>query len=224
MAFLNFSACLRFAAFIFALYICITGLFSNFVDLPNHPAKHKDSATAKNIVLIVIDALRSDMISSPKYSDNWPMLKQIMQQGIVECSTATLSSPTVTAPRIKAISTGRLSEFLDAIYNTESLAVVHDSWVRRLAENRKRLEIYGDDTWLKLFPKSFTRADGTSSFFVNDFYEVSTAPVDPLCVFFWEKNTGKGITEKRETGMAISGLLLSISQSYSIPRGAPPET
>nr|VZH91183.1 unnamed protein product [Spirometra erinaceieuropaei] len=102
---------LRFAAFIFALYICTTGLLSNFTDLPNQPAKSKNNAMAvtNNIVLMVIDALRSDMISSPKYSANWPMLKRIMRQGIVECSTTTLSSPTVTSPRIKTISTGRLS-------------------------------------------------------------------------------------------------------------------
>lgn len=27
--------------------------------------------------------------------------------------------------------------------------------------------MYGDDTWLKLFPDTFSRADGTSSFFVS---------------------------------------------------------
>ena len=27
--------------------------------------------------------------------------------------------------------------------------------------------MYGDDTWLKLFPDTFLRADGTSSFFVS---------------------------------------------------------
>ena len=32
---------------------------------------------------------------------------------------------------------------------------------------------FGDNTWLKLFPNSFTRYDGTSSFFVNDYTEVS---------------------------------------------------
>ena len=29
-----------------------------------------------------------------------------------------------------------------------------------------KLVMYGDDTWIKLFPESFDRADGTSSFFV----------------------------------------------------------
>ena len=27
--------------------------------------------------------------------------------------------------------------------------------------------MYGDDTWLKLFPNTFSRVDGTSSFFVS---------------------------------------------------------
>lgn len=27
--------------------------------------------------------------------------------------------------------------------------------------------MYGDDTWLKLFPDTFSRADGTTSFFVS---------------------------------------------------------
>lgn len=30
-----------------------------------------------------------------------------------------------------------------------------------------KLVMYGDDTWLKLFPGLFSRADGTSSFFVS---------------------------------------------------------
>ncbi|VDN14153.1 unnamed protein product [Dibothriocephalus latus] len=124
---------------------------------------------------MVIDGLRSDMISSPKYSENWPMLKKIMQQGIVECSTTTLSYPTVTGPRLKTMATGRLSAFLDAIENTKSSVVTQDSWVQRLFDRRKRLELYGDNTWLKLFPYAFTRADGLSSFFITDFYEVDSS-------------------------------------------------
>ena len=41
-----------------------------------------------------------------------------------------------------------------------------------MAKHGRRLELYGDDTWLKLFPGAFTRADGTNSFFVSDFFEV----------------------------------------------------
>ena len=32
--------------------------------------------------------------------------------------------------------------------------------------------MFGDDTWLKLFPNHFDRSDGTTSFFVSDYTEV----------------------------------------------------
>lgn len=41
-----------------------------------------------------------------------------------------------------------------------------------MAKHGRRLEIYGDNTWIRLFPGAFKRSDGTTSFFVNDFYEV----------------------------------------------------
>ncbi|VDK75208.1 unnamed protein product [Dibothriocephalus latus] len=76
------------------------------------------------------------------------------------------------------MATGRLSAFLDAIENTKSSVVTQDSWVQRLSDRRKRLELYGDNTWLKLFPQGFTKADGVSSFFVRDFYEVRAELVE----------------------------------------------
>ena len=37
----------------------------------------------------------------------------------------------------------------------------------------KRMVFYGDDTWTRLFPRHFVRSDGTTSFFVSDFTEVT---------------------------------------------------
>lgn len=75
-------------------------------------------------------------------------------------------------PRIKAITTGSIPSFLDVILNidegdeTSSLAS-QDTWLAQMkAKNSGKLLLYGDDTWLKLFPGFFDRADGTSSFFV----------------------------------------------------------
>ncbi|KAL8898482.1 MAG: hypothetical protein Q9207_006676 [Kuettlingeria erythrocarpa] len=81
-------------------------------------------------------------------------------------------------PRIKAITTGSVPSFVDVILNfaesekTSSLES-QDTWLAQLKTKRGgRLVLYGDDTWLKLFPNMFARADGTSSFFVSDFTEV----------------------------------------------------
>jgi ethanolaminephosphotransferase len=75
-------------------------------------------------------------------------------------------------PRVKAITTGSIPSFLDLILNfaesdTTSSLANQDTWLAQMkAKNTGKLVMYGDDTWLKLFPDTFDRADGTSSFFV----------------------------------------------------------
>ncbi|KAL9943650.1 hypothetical protein ACHAQF_003399 [Verticillium nonalfalfae] len=81
-------------------------------------------------------------------------------------------------PRIKAITTGSIPSFLDVILNfdegdTSSTLAAQDTWLAQMkAKKSGKMVMYGDDTWLKLFPDTFDRADGTSSFFVSDFTEV----------------------------------------------------
>ncbi|TKA69771.1 hypothetical protein B0A49_07406 [Cryomyces minteri] len=81
-------------------------------------------------------------------------------------------------PRVKAITTGSIPTFLDVILNfmesdTTSSLANQDTWLAQMkAKKSGKLLMYGDDTWLKLFPETFDRADGTSSFFVSDFTEV----------------------------------------------------
>jgi len=76
-------------------------------------------------------------------------------------------------PRVKAITTGSIPSFLDVILNfaesdTTSSLADQDTWLSQLrAKPDGKLVMYGDDTWLKLFPDTFSRADGTSSFFVS---------------------------------------------------------
>lgn len=76
-------------------------------------------------------------------------------------------------PRVKAITTGSVPSFLDVILNfaesdTTSNLAHQDTWLAQLkARPNGRLVMYGDDTWLKLFPGMFERSDGTTSFFVS---------------------------------------------------------
>ena len=91
--------------------------------------------------------------------------------------TAHASPPTVTMPRVKAMTTGSVPSFVDAILNfaegDESSSMAgQDTWLAQVRAGRGgrgggRLVMFGDDTWLKLFPDMFVRADGTSSFFVS---------------------------------------------------------
>jgi ethanolaminephosphotransferase len=96
----------------------------------------------------------------------------LIQSGSAIPFTAHATSPTITMPRIKAITTGSIPSFLDVILNfaesdTSSTLATQDTWLAQMkAKNSGKLVMYGDDTWLKLFPETFDRSDGTSSFFV----------------------------------------------------------
>lgn len=89
--------------------------------------------------------------------------------------TAHASAPTITMPRIKALTTGSVPSFLDVILNfaesdTTSTLAKQDTWLAQLKArdaSNQSLVMFGDDTWLKLFPGFFKRHDGTSSFFVS---------------------------------------------------------
>jgi predicted AlkP superfamily pyrophosphatase or phosphodiesterase len=100
-------------------------------------------------------------------------LGRLISSGAAIPFTAHATSPTITMPRVKAITTGSIPSFLDVILNfaesdTTATLANQDTWLAQIqARKDGKLVMYGDDTWLKLFPSTFTRADGTSSFFVS---------------------------------------------------------
>lgn len=82
--------------------------------------------------------------------------------------------PTVTMPRLKSITTGTISNFIDIVLNLGHTSKLDDSILHRLAEKNKKSIFAGDRIWFQLFPNEFLRSfPNTDSFFVNDFYEVS---------------------------------------------------
>ncbi|KAI4592561.1 major facilitator super transporter protein [Pestalotiopsis sp. 9143b] len=122
---------------------------------------HVPVAPFDRLVFMVVDALR-----------------RLIGSGTAIPFTAHAASPTVTMPRLKAITTGSVPSFLDVILNLDeadssSTLASQDTWLAQMkAKQTGKLLMYGDDTWLKLFPDTFDRADGTSSFFVSDYTEV----------------------------------------------------
>nr|CAD7430887.1 unnamed protein product [Timema monikensis] len=75
--------------------------------------------------------------------------------------------------RAKALTTGTVPNFIDVVLNLASPKISEDSFLRQAVEYGNKIVFYGDDTWLKLFPDSFIRSEGTTSFFVSDFTEVN---------------------------------------------------
>ncbi|KAK3953626.1 transferase [Pseudoneurospora amorphoporcata] len=128
------------------------------------------------LVFMVVDALRSDFVYTT--NSGFKFTQSLIRDGAAIPFTAHATSPTVTMPRLKAITTGSVPSFLDVVLNLDqgdesSSLASQDTWLAQMkAKGTGKLVMYGDDTWLKLFPGTFDRADGTTSFFVSDFTEV----------------------------------------------------
>ncbi|TDZ27167.1 GPI ethanolamine phosphate transferase 2 [Colletotrichum spinosum] len=129
------------------------------------------AAPFDRIIFMVVDALRSDFVYLE--DSGFTYTQELIRDGAAVPFTASAQSPTVTMPRIKAITTGSIPSFLDVILNLDegdksSTLAAQDTWLAQMkAKQSGKLVMYGDDTWLKLFPETFDRADGTSSFFVS---------------------------------------------------------
>lgn len=118
------------------------------------------------LVFVVIDALRMDHV------EQIPLIQSLMYEGKARVFEAEANLPTVTLPRIKALTTGDVSVFLDVIVNLASPELNYDNIIYQMNSVNHNITFYGDDTWIRLFPDSFIRKEGTTSFFVNDYTEV----------------------------------------------------
>lgn len=75
---------------------------------------------------------------------------------------------------LQAMTVGSVSNFVDVVLNLGSSEVHQDNILSQAAKMKKNIIFYGDDTWIKLFPRVFSRYEGTTSFFVSDFIEVKS--------------------------------------------------
>lgn len=171
----------------FVLFLC--GFFPSKVVLPGtntflqQDLKYKspflsanDKPQFEKLILMVVDAMRADFCFSEE--SNFKFLHELINEGHAIPFTAFSNPPTVTLPRLKGITTGGTPSFLDAILNVaddyDDSQGLHaqDSWVHQFKQLNKNINFFGDDTWLKLFPREFSEYEGTNSFFVSDFTEV----------------------------------------------------
>ncbi|KAI9595997.1 hypothetical protein BDF19DRAFT_439308 [Syncephalis fuscata] len=128
------------------------------------------------LIFMVVDALRNDFAFGP--DSEMEFTKQTISNRHAVPFIGRATTPTVTLPRIKALSTGMVPNFQDAILNiveSGKSKTTEDNWLMQLRENRgKKLIFYGDETWLNFATPAFSRYEGTSSFYVTDTVEVDT--------------------------------------------------
>jgi hypothetical protein len=84
-------------------------------------------------------------------------------------------APTVTAQRLKGLTSGSLPTFIDIGSNFASPAIAEDNLVTQLSANfadGRGMAFVGDDTWAALFPSAFTLSLPYPSFDVKDLHTV----------------------------------------------------
>ncbi|XP_025145341.3 GPI ethanolamine phosphate transferase 2 isoform X4 [Bubalus bubalis] len=140
------------------------GASSNWTELP--------PPLFSKVVILLIDALRDDFVFGSKGVKFMPYTNYLVEKGSSLSFVAEAKPPTVTMPRIKALLTGSLPGFIDVVRNLNSPTLLEDNVITRAKAAGKRIIFYGDETWVKLFPKHFVEYDGTTSFFVSDYTEV----------------------------------------------------
>ncbi|VDO73884.1 unnamed protein product [Heligmosomoides polygyrus] len=122
------------------------------------------------VVLMVIDACRLSFLTD--VDSPMTFLRRSIMSGRAVAFMANSQTPTVTMPRIKALTSGVIPSLISLLANFFASEGTEDSWVTSAASEGRRIKFFGDDTWLRLFPKAFSEADGVTSFYVNDFTEV----------------------------------------------------
>ncbi|CAG4947571.1 unnamed protein product [Colias eurytheme] len=162
----------------------------NFIEGVSIDGHEVYNSGENSVVLMVIDGLRYDFATE----EYMPYTGQLLKNKSACIYVSVAEPPTVTMPRIKsperkkekaqwrrtinfwrdifAMMTGSVSTFADVALNFGAPAVRGDSVLRVANAKGCHSVLYGDDTWLRLFPGLWSEHDGTTSFFVTDYTEV----------------------------------------------------
>lgn len=135
------------------------------------------------IVVMVIDALRTDFVQangSMRYTND------LISNGLACNLRVEVESPTVTMPRIKAMTTGTIPNFIDVVLNLGSSTLNIDSLLHQINDGDGKIVFAGDNTWVKMFPELFERKyENEDSLYVNDFDEVRKFGVS-TCIHYFD--------------------------------------
>lgn len=181
------------STFIIAILIFTSGLLLHREELPYKSSCLKDtlnlispldiheqqcSSSTLRVLLIIIDALRYDFIEPldiPKnhelpYQNKLTTIHQILRSKPQHSKLFKFIAdpPTATMQRIKALTTGSMSTFIDISSNFASSEIKEDNLIDILNQENRSAVFMGDNTWSKLYPNRFLRSYPFDSFNVWD--------------------------------------------------------
>ncbi|CAF0729169.1 unnamed protein product [Brachionus calyciflorus] len=183
---LNFQILIYFSLFVtFVLYNAVFfNLFNFQLPYSKNKTQHRKNVGSNNsfigqngrLIIVLIDAMRYDFIFESNDKIRMPFVHRLIREKKAIPFKLTASPPTVTLPRIKALVSGIIPEFIDILWNFNTTNLLEDNLLKKFKEKNKSIIFYGDDTWLKLFnpEEYFIRYEGTTSFIASDYDEVDS--------------------------------------------------
>ncbi|KIK99519.1 hypothetical protein PAXRUDRAFT_131916 [Paxillus rubicundulus Ve08.2h10] len=177
------------------IYLFTKGFLLSRLALPNRNSCTHDActslATHKRAVILVIDALRFDFISShppdppSPYHHNVLNLPRELTAAHPNHSfifNAHADPPTTTLQRIKGLTTGSLPTFVDVGESFGGSAILEDSLLHQVVAAGRKVALAGDDTWVTLFPDFFghNMSFPFDSFNVEDLHTVDEGVISNL--------------------------------------------
>ena len=151
--------------------------------------------------LFIVDALRLDFMTASvlenAHEDKgiatmMPLMHELLKSNATQTRFFGFRAdpPTVTAQRLKGMTTGSMPTFVDVGSNVASAAITEDNWIDQFKRARpiQRNIFLGDDTWHALFPEQFDHAQPFDSFDTRDLDSVDQGIEREL----WPLLTGSG--------------------------------
>ncbi|XP_041373818.1 GPI ethanolamine phosphate transferase 3-like [Gigantopelta aegis] len=136
----------------------------------------------KKAVIILIDALKYDFLNYntslrnelelPAFKNKFPMVHQLLNRhpNNARLYKFIADPPTTTLQRLKGLTTGSLPTFVDLVSNFGSSEIVEDNIINQLVKHDKKVNFIGDETWMDLFPRQFSKSFPIPSFNVKDIH------------------------------------------------------
>ncbi len=133
------------------------------------------------VILFLIDGLAFEVVKQ-NHQSNFPFISKYSSQ--IKLFKAYAHAPTVTLPRLRALMSGQMPQFIsDIISNlietsSSNSSTTEDSvlFQSHLKHPDKPIHLFGDQTWFKLFGRQIfsNQSQGTTSLFVKDTVFVDT--------------------------------------------------
>ena len=145
------------------------------------------------VVLVIVDALRYDMVVGDARR-----LRSLGGKGWLLRS----ESPTTTAQRLRAMTTGGVPAYMELGTAFNSDEVLQDSLLRQLRLHERSAAVLGDDTWVALYPEAggyWAHAGVYPSFNVWDLDTVDSGVKESLRDLYVEDVGGGGRDGRRST-------------------------